>query len=93
MFATQNGGGFLTEWFPDAYKVIWDFRGQTATSRHIPGVAFARIVHPGLMGTAPSPDLAIFMPGTTDPQFSRWLAFSGTSVTLGTGPPRCGSSW
>jgi formamidase len=22
------------------------------------------------------------MPGTTDPQFSRWLAFSGTSVTL-----------
>ena len=25
---------------------------------------------------------AIFMPGTTDPQFSRWLAFSGTSVTL-----------
>ena len=27
VFATQNGGGFLTEWFPDAYKVIWDFRG------------------------------------------------------------------
>ena len=25
---------------------------------------------------------AIFMPGTTDPQFSEWLAFSGTSVTL-----------
>jgi hypothetical protein len=23
VFATQNGGGFLTEWFPDAYKVIW----------------------------------------------------------------------
>jgi formamidase len=25
---------------------------------------------------------AIFLPGTTDPQFSQWLAFSGTSVTL-----------
>jgi formamidase len=22
MFATKNGGGFLTEWFPDAYKVV-----------------------------------------------------------------------
>ena len=25
---------------------------------------------------------AIFMPGNTDPQYSEWLAFSGTSVTL-----------
>ena len=25
---------------------------------------------------------AIFMPGRTDPQYSEWLAFSGTSVTL-----------
>ena len=25
---------------------------------------------------------AIFMPGNTDPQYSQWLAFSGTSVTL-----------
>ena len=54
VFATQNGGGFLTEQFPDAYKVIWDFKGQTATSRHIPRVSFTGIVHPGLMGTAPS---------------------------------------
>ena len=57
VFATRNGGGFLTEQFPDAYKVIWDFRGQTATSRHVPGVSFTGIVHPGLMGTAPSHDL------------------------------------
>ena len=54
VFATQNGGGFLTEQFPDAYKVIWDFRGGTATSRHVPSVSFTGIVHPGLMGTAPS---------------------------------------
>jgi len=57
VFATRNGGGFLTEQFPDAYKVIWDFQGQTATSRHVPGVSFTGIVHPGLMGTAPSAEL------------------------------------
>ena len=172
-----------------AGAVIWDFTGGVATSRHVPGVSFVGIVHPGLMGTAPSADLlarwnareaailgtlpesgyarvaaeaartapprenggdqdikdftkgsrvlypvfvdganlsmgdlhfsqgdvevtfcgaietggfidlrvdlikggmdtygvsenAILMPGTTDPQFSEWLAFSGTSVTL-----------
>lgn len=54
IFATDNGGGFLTERFPDAYKAIWDFSGHTATSRHIPGVSFTGIMHPGLMGTAPS---------------------------------------
>jgi len=57
VFATRNGGGFLTEQFPDAYKVIWDFIGGTARSRHVPGVSFTGIVHPGLMGTAPSADL------------------------------------
>lgn len=57
IFARENGGGFLTDQFPDAYKVIWDFQGQTATSRHVPGVSFTGIVHPGLMGTAPSAEL------------------------------------
>ncbi len=57
VFAKSNGGGFLTDQFPDAYKVIWDFQGQTATSRHVPGVSFTGIVHPGLMGTAPSAEL------------------------------------
>ncbi|WP_432483619.1 formamidase [Kineococcus esterisolvens] len=57
IFAKQNGGGFLTDRFPDAYKAVWDFRGQTATSRHVPGVSFTGIVHPGLMGTAPSAEL------------------------------------
>ncbi|SFN18333.1 formamidase [Pseudonocardia ammonioxydans] len=57
VFATRNGGGFLTEQFPDAYKVIWDFRGGVATSRHVPHVSFTGIVHPGLMGTAPSAEL------------------------------------
>lgn len=31
--------------------------GVFATSRHIPGVRFAGVTHPGLIGTAPSPEL------------------------------------
>jgi formamidase len=54
VFAKSNGGGFLTDYFPDAYKAIWDFHGQSATSRHLPGVRFTGITHPGLLGTAPS---------------------------------------
>ncbi|KAB1908949.1 acetamidase/formamidase family protein [Micromonospora sp. AMSO1212t] len=57
IFPTGNGGGFLTEQFPDAYKAVWDFTGRKATSRHIPGVSFTGISHPGLMGTAPSASL------------------------------------
>ena len=57
VFPKENGGGFLVDQFPDAYKVIWDFRGGVASSRHIPGVSYTGIVHPGLMGTAPSADL------------------------------------
>jgi len=71
IFATQNGGGFLTEQFPDAYKTIWDFRGQVATSRHVPNVSFTGIVHPGLMGTAPSAEL-----------LSRWNAREGALIAL-----------
>ena len=56
-FSKKNGGGFLTDHFPDAYKAIWDFHGQDATSRHIPGVRYTGITHPGLFGTAPSADL------------------------------------
>jgi formamidase len=57
IFAKVNGGGFLTDHFPESHKAIWDFRGQDATSRHIPGVSYTGITHPGLFGTAPSADL------------------------------------
>ncbi len=57
IFAKVNGGGFLTDHFPDAYKAIWDFHGQEATSRHVPGVRYTGITHPGLFGTAPSAEL------------------------------------
>lgn len=69
IFPTDNGGGFLTEQFPDAYKAIWDFSGHTATSRHIPGVKFTGIMHPGLMGTAPSAAL-----------LSKWNAREGALI-------------
>jgi formamidase len=57
IFAKVNGGGFLTDYFPDAYKAIWDFHGQEATSRHVGGVRMHGITHPGLFGVAPSAEL------------------------------------
>lgn len=57
IFAQKNGGSFLVDQFPDAYKAVWDFQGGECASRHIPGVRFTGITHPGLMGTAPSADL------------------------------------
>ncbi len=57
IFSRNNGGGFLTDQFPDAYKAIWDFTGQVATSRHVPEVSYVGLIHPGLMGTAPSAGL------------------------------------
>ena len=52
-FAKENGGGFLTDHFPKATKACWDIDGIYCTSRHIPGVKFAGLIHPGLIGTAP----------------------------------------
>lgn len=57
IFAKENGGGFLTDHYPKAAKAIWDFEGIYAVSRHIPGVRFAGIIHPGLIGCAPSHEL------------------------------------
>ncbi len=57
IFARDNGGGFLTDYFPEARKAIFDFEGIYARSRHIPGVRFVGITHPGLIGTAPSQEL------------------------------------
>ncbi|HEX4084676.1 MAG TPA: formamidase [Chthoniobacteraceae bacterium] len=57
IFSRANGGGFLTEHYPDARKACWDFHGVYTSSRHIPGVEFAGIMHPGLIGCLPSRDL------------------------------------
>jgi formamidase len=54
-FSKKNGGGFLTDHFPQAQKSIWDFKGMFTTSRHIPGVKYAGLIHPGLIGCLPDP--------------------------------------
>lgn len=57
IFAKENGGGFLTDHYPDARKACWNFSGLYANSRHIPKVEFAGIIHPGLIGCLPSKEL------------------------------------
>ncbi|CAF1317773.1 unnamed protein product, partial [Didymodactylos carnosus] len=57
IFDHANGGGFLTDYYKEARKAIWDFSGIYATSRHIEGVRFAGLTHPGLIGCAPSQKL------------------------------------
>lgn len=55
IFAKENGGGFLDKHYPKAAKAVFDFDGIYCSSRHIPGVRFPGIPHPGIIGTAPSP--------------------------------------
>ncbi|QKI89836.1 formamidase [Thiomicrorhabdus xiamenensis] len=57
LFSLNNGGGFLTDHYPDAQKTIWDFNGIMTKSRHIPGVEFAGLLHPGLIGCLPSKEM------------------------------------
>jgi len=57
IFDKDNGGGFLDEIYPKAAKAIWDFEGIFCSSRHIPGVRFAGLIHPGILGCAPSPEV------------------------------------
>jgi formamidase len=57
IFAQENGGHFLTDVFPEARKSIWDFHGIYTSSRHVPNVRFAGIMHPGLIGCLPSKEL------------------------------------
>ncbi len=56
-FSKNNGGGFLTDHFPEAQKSIWDISGLYTHSRHVPGVQFAGLIHPGLIGCLPSKEL------------------------------------
>ncbi|WEW60161.1 formamidase [Emydomyces testavorans] len=57
VFDKNNGGGFLSEFYPQAAKAIWDFEGIFCSSRHIPGVRFAGLIHPGILGCAPSAEV------------------------------------
>src|SRR5271165_3357578 len=57
IFAKENGGGFLVDHYPQARKAVWDFHGIYTASRHIPGVRWAGIIHPGLIGCLPDREL------------------------------------
>ncbi|KAI5364197.1 Putative acetamidase/Formamidase [Septoria linicola] len=57
VFSKENGGGFLDEIYPKPAKAIWDFEGINCSSRHIPGVRFAGLIHPGILGCAPSQEV------------------------------------
>jgi formamidase len=57
IFDRNNGGGFLTDHYPKAAKAVWDLQGIYASTKQIPGVRFAGIPHPGLIGCAPSKEL------------------------------------
>ncbi|KAI9707152.1 MAG: hypothetical protein M1836_000112 [Candelina mexicana] len=57
VFDKRNGGGFLDEIYPEAAKAIWDFEGIFCSSRHIPHVRFPGLIHPGILGCAPSAEI------------------------------------
>ncbi|PUU81581.1 Acetamidase/Formamidase [Tuber borchii] len=59
VFDKKNGGGFLDTHYSQAAKAIWDFEGIFCSSRHIPHVRFPGIIHPGLMGCAPSTEVLV----------------------------------
>ncbi|GAA5178949.1 acetamidase/formamidase family protein [Niveibacterium umoris] len=56
-FSKNNGGGFLVDHFPQAQKSIWDIEGMFTKSRHVPGVRYAGLIHPGLIGCLPDPKM------------------------------------
>lgn len=53
----DTGTGLLSDEYPEARKAIWDLNGVYATSRHIDGVRFMGLSHPGIIGCAPSPEV------------------------------------
>jgi len=73
-FSRNNGGGFLTDHFPLAQKSIWDISGLYTSSRHVPKVSFAGLIHPGLIGCLPDQKLL-------DTWNARETAFIATNPT------------
>lgn len=57
VFEKEDGGLFASRFNTKAAKAIWDFHGRFTESRHIPGVKFAGITHPGIIGSMCSQEL------------------------------------
>lgn len=47
----------FSDYVHDSAKAIWDFEGIFCSSRHIPHVRFAGLIHPGILGCAPSAEV------------------------------------
>lgn len=66
IFDRENGGGFLTDHFPEACKAIWDFEGIYCSSRHVPGASCrlclnAAAIEPScLPGLSPTAAICLF---------------------------------
>ena len=54
IFDRENGGGFLTDHFPEACKAIWDFEGIYCSSRHVPGASLCKLLTVWLSATSGS---------------------------------------
>lgn len=87
-FSKKNGGGFLTDHFPNAQKSIWDFHGMFTTSRHVPGVKYAGLIHPGLIGCLPDPKLL----DTWNKREVDFIATNPTRVPPLANPPFAGTA-
>src|SRR5882672_9058318 len=94
-FSKKNGGGFLTDHFPLAQKSIWDISGLYTHSRHVPGVSFAGLIHPGLIGCLPDQKLLDIWNKrevdfiATDPKRVPPLANAPFPATAHTGTANC----
>ncbi len=55
-FSKKNGGGFLTSTSAGP-EVDLGLRGHVQKSRHVPGVRFPGLIHPGLIGCLPDPKM------------------------------------
>ncbi|RJE21369.1 formamidase [Aspergillus sclerotialis] len=77
VFHRQNGGGLLDDFYPEAAKSIWDFEGIFCSSRHIPHVRFAGLIHPGILGCAPSAEV-----------LAEWNRREGELIAANTDPSR-----
>jgi formamidase len=87
-FSKKNGGGFLTDHFPLAQKSIWDIHGMFTASRHVPGVSFAGLIHPGLIGCLPSHSLL----ETWNARETAFIATNPTRVPPLANPPFAGTA-
>ena len=56
-FTSLPARRLTTAFLHSSAKAIWDFEGIFCSSRHIPHVRFPGLIHPGILGCAPSAEI------------------------------------